>query len=781
MENYQLYRTNVKLGGQMKMDLIVDPFNGGNADDTDLIVTNFHLSPISPYIPFNKLVNDYSLNYNHSDNITMFYKKISSNFYNCKINPLYTNEFPIIIPKDKNDLDVFNIDIHDSTYEMGCRRMQYSLYKKQFEFLCPLWLEHLEEGHDLEFELQVFTNSSSLYPISSRTLKLKTTNSQDYHNKFVNYFNDHLKKVGVLGEGGNDEIMSIYLHKNQATIAGLSVLNGDIKIKNLPNLVTNLTSREIPMMDFDSQIIEQFSNNKLISNQLYNFNICFNIDDLLHPTLRSQLIGKKLVIKMDVKYNGKSLEKVDFYSNYEYIPRKRSDYNYSIDYPIRQGYTVDIKPTKTDDSQNVLNYLKDNKCVDLIRKNKLSQDIIHWSLYDNNSYIFNLYKGFYGYSFNDGKFINHGNYLYDNEPDLYVKEYNVTKNNSNWCNILRSRVSGSVIDSFITDIEDNPINYEKYFTKFSKGINWVNNVKYNIVNDVFNKYENIYIMSIVGIPKDTLNHLKMQNMQDDVNNGEDNNLVLMVTEKEKSLFIILLTDNISNITYSKIKSISLDDEYITILKTILDSANSTINPPMIRISNTVDLQLADSPSLNSSEITYYKSNKSGGIVLRYSGKIKPTFIKSINDINFNYTYSKLVMTGQEIKQYEQYLKYKSTGYLPQYPSIGYTDIRNIGKTIYEDKNKTHIPNKPEYTIYKDSICYNLLPDISTTINSKKDENGNYIKLKELVKNYIKELYNIQNDDTLDYICSLYNYKSSFDYKESNNIDDYIYNVEIKLK
>lgn len=770
MDNYQLYRTNVKLGGQMKMDLIIDPFIGGNNQDTDLVVTDFHISPISPYIPFNKLVNDYSLNYNHSDNITMFYKKISSNFYNCKINPLYTNEFPIV--SNKTDLD-----IHDSTYEMGCRRMQYSLYKKQFGFLCPLWLEHLEEGHVLEFELQVFTNSSSLYPISSRTLKLETVNGQDYHNKFVNYLNDHLKKVGVLGERGNDEIMSVYLHKNQATIAGLSVLNGDIKIKNLPNLVTNLTSREIPMMDFDNQIIEQFGNNKLISNQLYNFNICFNIDDLLHPSLRSQLIGKKLVLKMDVKYDGKPLEKVDFYSNYEYIPRKRSDYNYDIKYPTKQGKVADITPVDESLAPNVLDYLKDNKYVDLIRKNKLSQDIIHWSLYDNNDYIFNLYKGFYGYSFDEkGNIVNHENYLYDNEPDLQVREYSVTKNNSNWCNILISSINdGQTIKRFINDILKDPTNYEKFFTKFSKGITWVNNVKYIIDDNTFDDFDDkniydVYVMSIIS--------KNIQNIPERATDNDNNdNVEFLSVPTNNKLFIILLTDDISNITYSKIKSISLDDEYITILKTILDSANSTINPPMIRISNTVDLQLADSPSLNSSEITYYKSNKSGGIVLRYSGKIKPTFVKSSNDINFNYTYSKLLVNDQN---YGQYLKYKSTGYLPQYPSIGYTDIINIGKTIYEDENKILNPNKVEYSIYKDSICYNLLPDISTSIESVI-ENEEYVKLNELVKRYIKQLYQIENNEVVNYIYSLYNYKSSFDYKEIDNINDYIYNVEIKLK
>ena len=192
----------------------------------------------------------------------------------------------------------------------------------------------------------------------------------------------------------------------------------------------------------------------------------------------------------------------------------------------------------------------------------------------------------------------------------------------------------------------------------------------------------------------------------------------------------------------------------------------------------VDIRLTNGPTLNISEIEYYKSNKSGGVVSRYSGKIKPTFIKTSNDINFNYTYGKRIITDRNHKQYS---KYKSTGYLPQYPSIDYTDIVNNGKTVYEDKDKTLTPNKIEYTIYKDSICYNLLPDISTSIESVV-KNGEYVKLKELIKNYIRGLYNIQDNDVLvNYIYSLYNYKSSFDYKEPDNINDYTYKVEIKLK
>ena len=46
MDNFQLYRTNLLLGGQMKWDLVV-----GNTN-SELFVSDFHLTPISNNIPF---------------------------------------------------------------------------------------------------------------------------------------------------------------------------------------------------------------------------------------------------------------------------------------------------------------------------------------------------------------------------------------------------------------------------------------------------------------------------------------------------------------------------------------------------------------------------------------------------------------------------------------------------------------------------------------------------------------------------------------------------------
>ena len=53
MNNYQLYRTNVLLGGQMKWDLIID------SSQNTLYVSDFHLSPISNNTPYTYKSDEY--------------------------------------------------------------------------------------------------------------------------------------------------------------------------------------------------------------------------------------------------------------------------------------------------------------------------------------------------------------------------------------------------------------------------------------------------------------------------------------------------------------------------------------------------------------------------------------------------------------------------------------------------------------------------------------------------------------------------------------------------
>jgi hypothetical protein len=65
---YQLAKTSVLLGGQTKINLIL---NGTKVSD-------IQYSPISNYIPFNYNVPQDVLNYTHGQNVKMLYEKFFS-------------------------------------------------------------------------------------------------------------------------------------------------------------------------------------------------------------------------------------------------------------------------------------------------------------------------------------------------------------------------------------------------------------------------------------------------------------------------------------------------------------------------------------------------------------------------------------------------------------------------------------------------------------------------------------------------------------------------------
>ena len=159
MVNYQLYRTNVLLGGQMKYDLILNTSQRGNTTS----IVDFHITPISNRVPYGKYIQEDLLNYSHNENIKKYYEKISSSFYKDFTNPLLVSDYPL--PNS------YKGETSETTYEMGCRRMTYSLYQKQHEFLCPVWLEKIDDINKLEFEFQVTVNSESTTPIYTRKVK----------------------------------------------------------------------------------------------------------------------------------------------------------------------------------------------------------------------------------------------------------------------------------------------------------------------------------------------------------------------------------------------------------------------------------------------------------------------------------------------------------------------------------------------------------------------------------------------------------------------------------
>ena len=75
MNNFQLYRTNPALSGQVKWDLVL------NSSNSELYISDFHITPISNDLNYIHDNEEYLLNRTHQDNIKLFYKENSDIFY----------------------------------------------------------------------------------------------------------------------------------------------------------------------------------------------------------------------------------------------------------------------------------------------------------------------------------------------------------------------------------------------------------------------------------------------------------------------------------------------------------------------------------------------------------------------------------------------------------------------------------------------------------------------------------------------------------------------------
>lgn len=382
MNNYQLYRSNVRLGGEIKMNMVL------NDVDNQLCVTGFHITPVSPLIPYNLFVNKDILNYSHQENIRQFYREVQSGFYNSGIPAKYNTPWPIMDKK---------ISTYANPWHMGCRRIQYKLYKKQFEFFCPLWIENISPTDSIFFKFNIYEtlDANKEIILTTKTLFLGENNNE-YHNRFVKYIHNYFKDFYMENDDTGGEIMNISFDNHDAWISGVDVLSGNYRKIDISKVVNSVLERERPFIEFNSILCNQFKDNNLIAKQLMNFNLCFNVEDISSSYIMQKMIGKKIRIEVNtgVRHDDGTermfLHK-DFYTNHVYIPKK-----------IFRNHNISevINNTEAPDDSikvNVLSYLSEPDNISLMNKNRLSQHIHTWSLKGNNDYIFNVYDGFSGY------------------------------------------------------------------------------------------------------------------------------------------------------------------------------------------------------------------------------------------------------------------------------------------------------------------------------------------------------------------------------------------------
>lgn len=704
MNNYQLYKTNVKLGGQLKWNICVSSMG------SQMHINDFYLSPINDTIHFDKQEN--SLNYTHQENIVNLYNSNRSVFFDTKIDSEFITKYPIIINDDEQK------DTYCSTYDTGIKRVSKKLCGESLSLFCPVWLEDFSYGDSLRFNIEAYIINNDERTIAvEKQIDILDNGDTSYHSRFAQYFNNYIKSIVNNGKIG-DDLINIDFENKYAAVEGIDIRTGEIRIKNTKDQLANLLSRLRPMMDVDSILINMFGDNNMICKQLFNFNFLFDIEDIMPYYIREQIAGKELYFDISVnivRQDGKveKLEKKDF------------NYNYNESFETERK----SKPNPA------LKYFEDYNCIDLLYKNKICPDIIHWSLTDNNDYIFNIYPNMY------------------RETDLWTTTTKYNDNGTFWCN---GEVNDEISENIEAEIKKIP--YSK-FTKFSPSSNIINNVKYKNINDTFY----LYWVKSEKIQENAISIYKIT--------GAENYYVIVVNNKD-------------DITYAK-----FFEETITRIK---DKTNNNFKenkleqlgdidayPTILRVDNSIYKTFSKSPSDNSKELIYKKCTIPGLYLFRHFGKIKPTFI----DFDKNDRYEIKKITIQEYNDF--WNEFISTGYLPLYPSIKSSNNDEYFYLKKLDKNNKN-ENSVERKWFLDSNILVIESNFEISGEERVNINDNKIDAENIIKKELKTYYNINdNDQTIDYIYNLYNIKYNFDYTvvedDKNKYFKYTYIIKLSLK
>lgn len=797
-QSHQLYRTNIFLGGQMKYDLIVNK-NG--------TIDTIHITPVvDNTTPYNRYTEEDLLNYTNQENIKKFYNKTQGSFYNTFVDTTISGEYPMIPNPSRADGATKNYD--DSTF-MGCSRMKYSLYNKQFQLFLPVWLE--TKFDEIKFNINI--NTPQGIGLVSKEIR--------FSDRVKKYFDDYFNFIDL-----DDKILKVDFD-GDCTVHGLNVTTGNMVTCKDFNLVENLTSRERPLIEFNSMIINTLKNRNIIAKQLFNFNLCFNIDDITGNDLEIPPF-ESFNINGNVLIDSKKLKIKDFFTNFDEIRRASITIIDSV--KLQKG---NVEYRSRVNETNVLDYKKDNTNIDIININKIDQKYIHWSLCDNNEYIFNLYDGWGGVyiTSNENRYFSH---TYKTSPNNSIGGFVQDINTVYWCNyasMLSQDIEKTSTESILkacNGLDDNNyLNFVKYkhipkdpckgdsykdtykVTYKSLLINIMGPDYFDIFDDKFKDFSNDRSKDYqyFNIDVDDRKKIKLYLFKDNPKNDlaiPTTYYFIFVSVADKYLSNKYIMDGLKeklpktpDSTYSMFENII--NEYVNIY-------SSAIPPKLVTFNKSISPVRCNGPEQTTTETTYFKvDNNYKQYVFRYDGYIKPTFI-DVNSEEYNFIYYKDVYDVDEIpgegdpeyERYNVYKKYMSNEntntlnyipkYPPKYPSIQYYPLTSK-KLEYSMSNEDikHLVSKLCDKKWFESSILVVLP---TEINLKFTNDGSKTSLElfnEHIENYIKSINAAQSNDiksNIDFILNLYNISSNIklsNIKLSSGGHEYTYEIHATLK
>jgi hypothetical protein len=638
---------------------------------------------------------------------------------------------------------------------MGAKRARYSIYGKEVEIFCPVWLEDvtLVNGwKPISFVFDV-KNSNGLV-LCSKVLEINLEESKgDFHDKFTKYLYQYIEDIEL-----DDHMIHIDLDDNTASITGIDASTGLSKTINIDKLVQDLTDKERLLMDADSMIIEQYENNQMISKQLFNFNFLFNMEDFFPPVIMNMINGNQVILDVRVKVGNEELEIKDFYTNYDYIP------------------SICVHELEKKIDVNIFESLKDNKDIDLIDKNKITQRICHWSIVGDDEYIFNVYPEFGGFYISDNDEVHKIGQLYQNTPNIWLEKYSRGANTNGWANnypitsieqYIKLGLSVDELKQRATDTKNPWIKHVKYTNQPDDDLYILlmpcdGNVWLTVENDMISKqgqegyfvYQNeddrLYARWFVDYGVLCLF----------CNEGEDNTMNTLSFGGLTKL-IKILKNELNN-----------KPEWVAEwVEPIHDWITSVVSPTMITLNKKLGFMFAQGPG--GSELEHYGTRESTKLI-RMGGYIRPSFV----DIKDNNVHTKIKLSKEDYNT-SVFPKYHNTGYPPKYPSLRYYpwEIHNLQSKNTRDVlpalKEEQLPY--EHHWYTTSSLYMLKPELNFTLTLQDTDN-----VKENILKYIQGLYRT-DEHQAKYIYKQYNWKSDWEYVNPQDIHTYVYTIKMKLK
>ena len=218
-------------------------------------------------------------------------------------------------------------------------------------------------------------------------------------------------------------------------------------------------------------------------------------------------------------------------------------------------------------------------------------------------------------------------------------------------------------------------------------------------------------------------------------------------------------------------------EEIALLRKLMSNNLSLKGQSVVVPQTSLDISLASGPTTDTEGGEYSKNDfRKSEYLQRYFGQIKPTFVSVDNDINFNYRYSKQVIT-KDSKEFRELNAYSELGYLPTYPSINYYYITKSKEDYRRTEGQSNNIRSWEWKAFDVNKVKMLIPEFDVVLSN----DGRDVSFEQLLDEFFLRVYDINDLSELRYLRSLYDYKMSFEYAEPSNIKKLNYTTKITLK